>query len=345
MSSGIAAPIGLKTGSTVSIRVMRALFEAVGQVGGPRLELLRATGLDADQLDDADARLPFGEIFRICELALDLTRDPALALHWGERLTSNSFVPVSHLISHAASLRQGFASLSQFERLLTDEPAFQLLEHGSQATLRCSLSLGSESARIQRFAAEMMLTGFFRLLRSFSPLARLARVSFIHPAPDYRAEYERIFEQPVYFEQPLNEFVFERVQLNAPSPYKDDDVHEALQTLAQDRIARLTQSTSYALRVRDFLVKQGWPKRTDMESVARGLGLSVRSLRRRLAAENKSYYDLENDALGIVARHFLRDRQLSIQETAYEMGFADTTAFHRAFKRWTGTTPSACQKK
>jgi AraC-like DNA-binding protein len=62
------------------------------------------------------------------------------------------------------------------------------------------------------------------------------------------------------------------------------------------------------------------------------------------SAEGKSYNTVEKDALAIVARRLLRDEQRSIQEAAYEMGFSDTTAFHRAFKRWTGTTPSAYQE-
>jgi AraC-like DNA-binding protein len=54
---------------------------------------------------------------------------------------------------------------------------------------------------------------------------------------------------------------------------------------------------------------------------------------------------VESDALATVARHFLRDKQLTIQETAYEMGFTNTSTFHRAFKRWTGTTPNASRRR
>lgn len=78
-----------------------------------------------------------------------------------------------------------------------------------------------------------------------------------------------------------------------------------------------------------------------MQSVARALELSVRSLRRRLAAEGKAYDDVLHEALAIVAKHFLRDPSRTIREIAYEMGFSDPSTFHRAFKRWTGTTPNA----
>jgi AraC-like DNA-binding protein len=78
-----------------------------------------------------------------------------------------------------------------------------------------------------------------------------------------------------------------------------------------------------------------------MSRVARTLGLSRRSLRRRLVSEGSSYKTIVKEALAIVAKHYLREKRLTIQETAYEMGFADTSTFHRAFKRWTGRTPSA----
>jgi AraC-like DNA-binding protein len=279
-------------------------------------------------------------IFRSCEVAMDLTGDPALGLHWGDRMNANAFIPVSHMIAHSASLRQGLESLSQFEPLISDEPCYELLEDDDSMTVRAP-SVAGESSVVQRFTAEAVVTGFFRLVRSFTADARPARVSFEHPAPVYSAEYERIFEQVVHFEQPFSEVVFDRALLNAPSPHKDEGVHEALRALAERSIMRLAQRAPYALRVRDLLVQHGYPQRMDMESVARTLGLSVRSLRRRLASEGKSFHEVESDALAAIAKHLLRDKQRTIQETADEMGFSDTTTFHRAFKRWTGTTPSA----
>ena len=71
----------------------------------------------------------------------------------------------------------------------------------------------------------------------------------------------------------------------------------------------------------------------------------MRSLRRRLEAEGKSYLEIENEAFATVANHLLRERHLTIQETAFEMGFLSTSTFHRAFKRWTGTTPNASRRR
>jgi AraC-like DNA-binding protein len=329
------------------MRFVRGLVDAMAQAGVPRVELLRAARIEAQQLDAAEARLPRSEAYRIFELAMDLAGDPALGLHTAEGLAGAAFVPThvleAGLVGHSASLRQAFESLSQFQRLLGDDPYFELREQDDKVTVRC-LRLPGQSLRLQRFSAEVILTNFFRLIRYFSAHARPKRVSFEYAAPPYHGEYTRVFENTERFEQPFTGIVLDRGLLDVPSPHKDEGMHEALRALAERRTMRLTQGVPYALRVREFLVQQGSARRIDMETVARALGLSVRSLRRRLASEGKSYNAVEGDALAIVAKHLLRDERRTIQETAYEMGFSDTTTFHRAFKRWTGMTPSAYQE-
>jgi AraC-like DNA-binding protein len=96
---------------------------------------------------------------------------------------------------------------------------------------------------------------------------------------------------------------------------------------------------TYADRVRELLLENGAQTRIDMNAVARSLGLSARSLRRRLCDEGISYNTIAEGALATLAKQLLADQARSIQETAYTMGFSDPSAFYRAFKRWTGTTP------
>jgi transposase-like protein len=83
--------------------------------------------------------------------------------------------------------------------------------------------------------------------------------------------------------------VFDRTLMDAVFPFRDGDVCDALRAIAERRILGVTQRAPFSLRVRERLVQQGPARRTDMNAVARSLGLSARSLRRRLAAEGKSY--------------------------------------------------------
>jgi AraC-like DNA-binding protein len=318
--------------------VVRALVEVVEMSGASGLELLRAANIPPDALDASDARLTRAESYRLCELAMDLTRDPALGMHWAERLNAHSFTPISPLLEHAATLRQAFDSLSQFHRLLTDKPGFEIVEASDTVTVRCSKML-RESSRAQVFVSEMQVSGIFRLIRSFGVHAKKVQVQFAYSAPGHRAEYTRVFEGMERFDQPFTGLVFPRALMEASSPHKNEDVHGALRSVAERRMLRLTQRTTYAARVRDLLVERGPAASTDMKIIAKQLGMSVRSLRRRLSGEGRTYKSVTSDARAILAKRLLLSTHGTIKEVAYDLGFADTTAFHRAFKRRTGMTP------
>jgi len=325
--------------TTVSIRVVRGLVAALEQRGIPRAVFLRSAQFCPEQLACVEARVTRAELFRLCELALDMTADPALGLHWGEKPRRSAFNPIADLIAHSATLRDGLEALCQFHPLLSDEASFQLSEDADNVTVRC-LPLAGAPEHIDRFVSEMRVVGLFLLLRAFNIEARLQRASFEYRAPSYHREYTRVFEGAECFEQPLTGIVFDRALMETVSPHQDEDTHDALRAIAERQMSR-KQRASFALRVRELLLQKRCARPIKMTSVARSLGLSVRSLRRRLVAEDVSYAAVANDALAMVAKHCLVAEQRSIQETAYEMGFSDPSAFRRAFKRWTGTTPDA----
>jgi AraC-like DNA-binding protein len=136
--------------------------------------------------------------------------------------------------------------------------------------------------------------------------------------------------------------------LDRPGLYHHAELFELLRSQAERSLARVTRGVGQADRLRQyFLAHPPSAAAADMELVARDLGMSVRSLRRRLTEEGASYKAIVDESLVTVARRMLGDSRRSIQETAHAMGFSDPTAFHRAFKRWTGMTPmqyreSAC---
>lgn len=340
MSTLTPAPVSPGCDATVSVLVVRGLLQVLEHEGVQRAAFLAAAGLTEDKLDAHEARVSRTEMFRLCGLALEWTQDPALGLHWAKALNDRMFVPITNLIINSASLGQGFEFLARFNRLLSDDPGYRVVEEGSHVIVQCTPAEG-QPPHIQRFASEFMIGGFFRLLRSFGPDMRPALISFEHQAPSNLEEYLRFFGSATRFAQPSAGLVFDRSLLDVASPGKDDDVCEALRAVAERRLLRIGHQMPYADRVRDYLVRQGGWQASDMEHVARALETSVRSLRRRLSDEGKSYNSVLNEALGMVARGFLRDPRRTIQDVAYEMGFSDPSAFHRAFKRWTNTTPSA----
>jgi len=326
--------------STVSVRVVRALTEAVKQAGVAPERFLAAAQLGPEQLDAVEDRLPLSRVWTLCELALDLTGDPALGLHWAASLGEGNFAPISNLLLHSATLRQGLELLNHFHRLLSDHVSHQLIERDDTATLQVAPLTGA-SERTQRFYSEMTVAGLSRIVRYVGPPTRAPRVCFEYAAPAYYAEYARICGGDVHFNQRITGIVFDRALLDLPPPHKDNDVHQVLLALAERRLLRVTQRTPYVQRVFQHLVQQPNPLRVEMNTVARALELGIRSLRRRLADEGKSFNEIADEAFTLVAKNLLREKRRTIQETAFEMGFSDASAFHRAFKRCAGITPSA----
>ena len=333
-------PPSLAADSTVSSRVVTELVKAVERAGVSKAEFVRAARIQPGWLESDDVRLRRAEVLELCRVALELTGDPALGLHWGEWLTANAFNLVSHLLAHASTLQQAVETLHRFGHLLTDQVPVELVDDGDTVELRC-LDASDQALPTRRLNAEMLMLGLLRLVQHFGgPSTKIERACFEYPAPSYRAEYTRLFDGKEHFDQPFTALAFDRALLRARSPQKDEDLYATLSDVAERRLHRMKGREAYAVRVRQHLLQQPAPHRVAMEPVARTLGVSVRTLHRRLEEEGHAYATLANDAAALVAERLL-DEGRTIQEAAHAMGFSKVSSFHRAFRRWTGTTPSA----
>jgi AraC-like DNA-binding protein len=153
-----------------------------------------------------------------------------------------------------------------------------------------------------------------------------------------------VFSCKVRFGQPRYAFVFPRAYLDITQPHSDETVHQVLRSNA-DVLLRERESESVAERVRAILRYEPDVARVDVRRIATQLGMNVRALRRRLGAEQAPLSSLLDEARLRVARTELRKPGASIKEVAHGLGFSEASAFHRAFKRWSGETPAQYVKE
>jgi AraC-like DNA-binding protein len=325
----------------VSVMLVRALAVAVERAGVERARFLAAAELDAALVDDSSARLPGADYGRALRTALKITGDPALGLRMGEHASAAAFDVLGHLAEHTASLRDALEMNARYSRLVTGGPgAVELREAGDRATVHFA-RLKGEAPEI-RFTAEFATSALVRFAeRVIGEDARSLRVLFAYEAPAYRDEYTRVFGGRECFEQDFTGVVLERVWLDRKQIFHSPELCSVLQTRAERMLARLELDTPVAERVKRCLASRSLQVRPSMEDVARELGMSERSLRRRLRNERVLYRALVDGALADAAKRMLADPRSSVQETAYAMGFATAPAFSRAFKRWTGLAPTA----
>lgn len=317
---------------------VRAIVEAVERVGVTREALFAGMGIDPARLRQVHDRFDLHEFAQIQTRALDLTRDEALGLHIAEHVQEASFDIIAHLIAHSPTLREAINQCLQFQRLAIDEAQLIMREKGPLVTIEYQFARATE--RSDRMHAEFIVAGLARLVRTVPGPAGVAHAAmFEHARPAHHREYARIFGGAERFEQATTGVTFDRDLLDRPQLYHHPELYLVMRDEAERALERVTDGLGAADQLRRYLLARPPSRIPDPSTAARDLGMSERSLRRRLAAESTSYRDLVRAILETHADHMLRDPKRSIQETAHALGFADAATFHRAFKRWTGRTP------
>lgn len=325
---------------SVSILMVRTLVEAVERAGVHRDRLLTAAGIDAAQLDDSSIRLSLAEYDRVQLAALAVSGDEALGLRIGEHASSAAFDVLGHLTEHAATLRQSVETIIRYSHILSVGPDATLCEEGETASIRYAFPHGPSPT--VRLVAELATSGLLRLIRLFvGSDARPRGVFFEYEAPAYHAEYTRAFDGVERFGQAFTGIEFDRAWLDRTQLHTNAELYTVLQDQAERALSRVTRSADLAELVRAHLATHDPANMPTMDVVARHCGVSARTLRRRLLAEGVEYNVLLDRVLTGFAKRLLEGPRGSIHETAYAMGFATPAAFHRAFKRWTGMTPTA----
>lgn len=322
----------------VSVVILRGIVAEVRRHGVVASAILSDTDISEEMLSNIRVRVPFAALARVVEAAIALSGDAGLGLSIGEHAPASMLQLLGYLLQSCRTLRDAAGLLQRYSPLLSDGLGYELSESGEVARFNyhCPVPLGLTS----RFGAECVLLMTRRISRHFvrDPNIDGLRVQFEHAEPDYLHRYQRCFDCPVSFGQDSNALIFPRRLLDEAQPHADPTVNTALRDLCDRLLLEIDRPRTTAERVEVLLRYEANLAEVDIHKISRELGLTERSLRRRLAAENTSLTTLIDLARLAVASDELR-RERPIKEIAEQLGFSEASAFHRAFKRWTGQTP------
>ncbi|HMI93364.1 MAG TPA: helix-turn-helix domain-containing protein, partial [Polyangiales bacterium] len=194
---------------------------------------------------------------------------------------------------------------------------------------------------VDRSIAELIVAGLVRTLRAFGcAQSDIHAVCFEHTTPAYHYAYTAAFAGAERFAQPFTGVEFAAHALDRLHIHRRPELQSLLRAQAEHSMQQLSLPPSCTDQVRALIRRQRPGQSPEMARAARELGLSVRSLRRRLFDEGTTFRALAQSVLQEAACALLRDRDASLQNIAHAVGFNDPTAFHRAFKRWVGLTPA-----
>jgi AraC-like DNA-binding protein len=330
--------------NTVSAGYARSLVDyAVGR-GAGRDPLLAAAGLLEADIADMDRRVPHDRYIALMRAAKAATGDPALALHWSEDVNLLE-VSVVGLLGYASrDMMEAFGQLQRYARLVVevDLPA-DAPTRFSHVQAHGGLWIVDNRADPDALY-EHTETAFARMVcgtRRFGSTPFVLEAHVTHADPGYAGEYERILGAPVRFGQAWNAMRIDPAWTSLPVQVQPAYAFGILAQHADRLMAELQGSKTVCGQVESLLMARLHTGDAGIDEVAGELAMSRQTLYRRLREEGATFAGVLDGLRRRMALDYLSARRVSVNETAYLVGFSDPAAFSRAFKRWTGASPRA----
>lgn len=292
-------------------------------------------GLDAL---DPDERVPISSMLKLLSGALALTGDPDLGLKAAREITPGDYGLIEYMVGSAGNMREAVALLGRYLPLVNDAIEYSFRTEEGRAIIQLD-----SRVLLPRAAADFQSAAFYvaTLQRGQHIVDPEYEAWFVHEQPESLQEYDRTFSPGhVRFGAPFNGFVFDAGLLELPFGSPDPQLHAVLRRYAERLLADLPRTETFADKVEQVIqreLRQGEPS---VERAAQLLRLTRRTFTRRLEREGTTFTTILDDTRRKLALRYIVERHVGISEIAFLLGFARAGAFYRAFKRWTGTTPS-----
>jgi len=323
----------------VSVTLTKALLDAAVALGVERNQILKDCGLEPHILENADNRISFDLQEKIWLAAVEHSGIENFGLKVGNHIEPGSFNVLGYIAMSSANLAEVLQHVQIYQHIVGQGGQIDVLPGKNGSILfRYSPINEGKSVTHQRVAA--LLASWCKLGHWLVDGFAVEKISFTKSAPTHPEEYEQQLRTRVLFNQAQNELVLSEQVLSAPIKQANSSLCQLLKAQADALIGQLNQDNSIThkvvLWIRDHLI-DGEP---DKSCLAQSLNISPRTLQRKLAEENTSFQQLVNDIRRQLAEDYLAHNELSTGEIAYLLGFSEPSNFYRAYKKWTGKTPS-----
>ncbi|RBM18154.1 AraC family transcriptional regulator [Prauserella sp. PE36] len=322
------------------------LAEFAGELGVPRGEVLRGTGLDETIIHD-----PLAQVEAHQELAVVRNlirrcpgRDVALlGLAAGQRYHATSYGIWGYAVTSSRTVRDAVELALRYIELTYVFCVPELRVDGESAHLHCRDD--DVPADVRSFLLARDIAAIFTLVKEQvgAPL-RAHRVALRLAEPPDAGPYRALLGLEPEFGHDHTRVSFGRALLDQPMPQANEHTAALCERQCRELLARRRARTGVARLVRDRLLAVDG-LRADMEQVAAALAMTVRTLRRKLAAEGTTYRALLDEVREAYAEELLATQVLSVEQIAYRLGYSEASSFIHAFTRWKGVSPREFRRR
>ena len=319
--------------------VTRLACERAKQEGIEVDLLLRKAGLTHQQIDDSCARLPVKSQIQFLELAAKALEDECLGFHLAQKFDLRMGGLFYFVLASSDTLGEALQRGARYSTIVNEGIILRLREGKG---IKINFEYAGVPRHSDRHQIEFSMVALIRICRQLTNRhLHTSRVHFTHRRSNDTAEFRNFFGSEVTFGAAADEVIFptqvKQMAVVDADPYLNDVL---IRYCEQAIAARSTKPSSFGLNVENLITIHLPHGEARVGEIARKLGVSQRTLARRLSAEGLTFAAILQRLKSELAERHLADETLSISEIAWLLGYQDVSAFTHAFKRWTGRAPT-----
>lgn len=345
MIAGTALRADVTRWPTVSTPYLQGVIDYAQTRGISPRALLMHAGTSDTQLAQADVRYPIELLFALLRAGADRLRDDAFALHFGQYVPCDQVSLAAPLGRSATTVTEALELVNRYAPLGIDIPGCPNGNRFAFESDRAGLWLCDRRPADGRVAlTELVFSRMVHGIRRIQQSDVVRAVYVRHAPPAHRDAYDAVFGVPVYFTSGRNAILLDPSYLQTPLTPAPMHVTRILAVHADAQLATLHRGRSCRARLEAELRALLHTGQVGVASLARRMAMSRQTLYRRLKAEGTTYEQVLEELRCAIAVQALGAGESSVRELAARLGFADTAAFSRAFKRWTGRSPALARQ-
>jgi AraC-like DNA-binding protein len=314
--------------------------------GANEQHILAKAGLTSVQLQQLKSRVSPAQLASIIDSCWRINGDEFLGLT-EQKVKRGMFALLAGRLIRCKTLEEVLMDTSDFYHLTGDQLQFEIKRNGTHVF--CSLNLNFQKKRIDSTPNSLLTELLLLIFHRFSSwligeLIPLNKVCVQYTRPDHHEEYRLMFPCRCEFEHKKNGLLFDAKYLRFPVAQNADSLRQYLDQAPLQWFRKQSYHDTYSAKVIRVLESAVLEKETHLDSVASTLNMSTRTLRRKLIAEGCRFQKLKDNMRRDKAINLFEQDELTIAEIGLAIGFTELATFSRAFKHWTGVSPSTYRR-
>ena len=324
--------------------VIRTIFQTATSFGAAFDTLCQMSGIDPNEIGDSENMVEWEKAALIWVPLLKLSGDPLIGLHIGMGVEELLHGMVGFLIQSSKDLKQALQMLCRYGHMSSP-----MVEYRYTVNDAAVLEIAQNKMWLMKYpeparhANDFLLAAIVNTIRTLSgkhivPLR-------IELAFEMRgiSEYRKFFGCEVLFNKDVNRIVVSKEDLSASILTSDQSMFQLFNSIVADKEARL-ESNSTSENLKQVLFMQFRGRIPTIEEAASALNMTPRNLQRKLLLEQTTFRDIAGETRKEIAFQLMQNPAIKISEVSDILGYSDLTAFRKAFKSWTNSTPRAIRK-